>query len=150
MNVGDIVLQKPSFDLKTAAIGLHQLMLGKIVHYVHCGIYAGDGEMYTSSGHVRLQDAGAANSIAIPHKWNDWAAAEFFLKAQLGKPYDWAGWGLAAVEPFLIPFGFHRPLINHQAYTCSSLVAAALVLDGMDATTLIYRTVTPDDVAKVL
>lgn len=150
MNVGDIVLQKPSFDLKTAAIGLHQLMLGRIVKYVHCGIYAGNGKMYTSSGRVRLQDAGAVNNIAVPHKWNDWSKAEAFLMAQWGKPYDWVGWALAGAEPLLIPFGFHRPLISHSAYTCSSLVSAALLQDGMDAPSLIYRTVTPDDVAKVL
>lgn len=150
MNVGDIVFQKPSFDLNSAMIGLHELTQGRLVRFVHCGIYGGEGKMFTASGHVELQDAGAANSIAVPHVWNNWRKVEEFLQTRVGKPYDWAGWVMAAFEPCLTLFGVARFPRVATAYTCSSLIAAALIVDGDTHPLLAYRTVTPDDIAKVL
>lgn len=148
MNAGDIVFMPISFDLKSGCIALHELTLFKWPHFCHVGIYDADGKMFTSSGKVELQDAGATGNIAVPFKWNNWDVTRAWLQSQVDKPYDWAGWLLAAIQP--VSF-FYRPAIDTNAYTCSSLVAEALKRnDGTRFASLNFRTVTPDDIARAI
>ncbi len=148
MNPGDIVFQPLGFDPKSGCVALHELLLLKWPHFSHTGIFNGDGKMFTSSGKVELQDAGATGNIAVPFAWNNWDVTQAWLKSQLGKPYDWLGWFLAATQPLTL---MYRPAIDTNTYICSSLVAEALKRnDGARFQSLNFRTVTPDDVARAI
>lgn len=144
---GAVVLQPLSFDPKSACIALHEIMRLRIPRYCHIGISDGNGRMYTASGRVMLQDAGATGNLARPYPWKDWKAAEAWLQAQIGKPYDWGAWAICALSPIVL--GLNH-LQTGQAYTCSSLVGMALALDGNTAPFLRSRIVTPDDIAGVI
>lgn len=150
VNQGDVILQPGSFDLSTALIWFHYLTEFQKPQFVHCGVFISGGKMATADGgHVEMQDAGAAGNVALSYAWKDWPRTQAWLKAQLGKPYDWFGWVLAAVDPITKRLGF-RPKLSNKTYTCSGLVAAAMIYD--DPTVIVrcpnlqYRTVTPDDV----
>lgn len=149
MNAGDLVFQPISLDPKSACVAIHELTLLKVPHFTHCGVYDADGKMFTASGKVELQDAGAIGNIAVPYAWKDWETAKTFLSLQTGKPYDWIGWLLCGVEP--ITRWFVRKPIFNRAYLCSTLVAAALLRDDPPRfAALNSRTTTPDDVARAV
>lgn len=161
MKPGDIVLQPLSFDLKSAAIALHYAMQLERPLYAHCGILisvqpnGAPKQMITASGApVAYQDAGATGNIVKPYTWNDWPDVQQWLDGQIGKPYDWMAWLYAAIEPLAIRFGFNPKTsatrYGISAFTCSSLVGAAMVIDGNPNPILALRTVTPDDIAEVL
>ena len=148
MNPGNLVFQPLSMDPKSACVAFHELTLLRIPHFSHCGIFVENGQMMTASGKVELQDAGATGNIAVGFAWENWTATKAWLFSQMGKPYDFVGWFLAAVQP-LTPF--YRPPIDPNAYLCSSIVAAALLRnDAARFAALNHRTVTPDDVARAV
>lgn len=146
---GSIILQPLSFDPKSACVALHELTLLRVPRFTHCGIYDQNGQMFTASGKVEMQDAGAVGNIAAPYTWKDWQTARTFLSLQVGKPYDWAGWILCGIEPFARFFS--HPPISNRAYLCSTLVAAALLRDDPQRfAALNSRCTTPDDVARAI
>lgn len=148
MNPGDLVFQPLAFDPKSACIALHELTMLRRPHFAHIGIYNGEGKMFTASGKVEMQDAGAVGNFAVPFAWNNWDVTQAWLQTQLGKPYDWAGWALAAIQPIMF---MYRPAINPNTYMCSTLVAEALKRnDGSRFDSLAYRTATPDDIARAV
>jgi cell wall-associated NlpC family hydrolase len=149
MNAGDLVFQRLSFDPKSAAVGLHELTLFRIPHFCHCGIYDTDGKMFTASGHVELQDAGASNNVAVPFAWTNWDVTRSWLQTQIGKPYDWLAWGMCAVEP--LTRMFYHPSIDPKTFMCSTIVAAALIRNNSNRfSSLNYRLTTPDDIARAV
>ncbi len=161
MRPGDIVLQPLALDLKSAAIALHYAMQFERPLYAHCGILmsvqpnGAPKRMITASGGpVAYQDAGATGNIVRPYRWNDWASAAQWLDGQIGKPYDWTAWFYAAIEPVASRLGFNPKTSDGRygisAFTCSSLVGAAMANDGNRNPILALRTVTPDDIAEAL
>lgn len=146
---GDIVLQPNSLDIKSACTALYSLLSFKHPRYAHVGIYAGGGRMWTSQGGVTLQDAGAAGSIAVPYLWHDARDTLNFCASQQGKPYDAFAWVLCASEPLSFAVGIVHEATDN-AYTCSSLVAAALMRNGPVPLPLRLRTVSPDDIGAFL
>ena len=158
---GSIVLQPLSLDLKSAAIALHYAMQVERPLYAHCGILMsvqpnGDPkQMLTASGGpVAYQDAGATGNIVVPYAWNDWPNVQQWLDGQIGKPYDWTAWLYAAIEPVASRLGFNPKTsatrYGISAFTCSSLVGAAMAIDGNPNPILALRTVTPDDIADAI
>lgn len=107
----------------------------RIERWSHALVLLDDGAVIDSTfkaGGVRLRTFAAAmrhakKSVAIDIQLRDEAAAAAWLRAQIGKPYDWrACWGIAISS---------REWRDEFAWFCFELVAGAASAGGRDVDT---------------